>query len=42
MQHRYGLQLSLYQKAIENILSITIKEKVLYLFDSNQTIVLED
>ncbi|MGB3259362.1 helicase-exonuclease AddAB subunit AddA [Paenisporosarcina sp.] len=42
MQHRYGLQLSLYQKAIEDILSITIKEKVLYLFDSNQTIVLED
>ncbi|EPD52178.1 helicase-exonuclease AddAB, AddA subunit [Paenisporosarcina sp. HGH0030] len=42
MQHRYGLQLSLYQKAIENILSITIKEKILYLFDSNQIIVLED
>lgn len=42
MQHRYGLQLSLYQNAIENILSISIKEKILYLFDSNQTIVLED
>jgi len=42
MHHRYGLQLALYQQAIENILSITIKEKILYLFDSEQTIVLED
>ncbi|QBP41730.1 helicase-exonuclease AddAB subunit AddA [Paenisporosarcina antarctica] len=42
MHHRYGLQLALYQQAIENILSITIKEKILYLFDSDQTIVLED
>jgi len=42
MQLRYGLQLALYQQAIENILSIQIKEKVLYLFDINETIVLED
>lgn len=42
MNKRYGLQLSLYQQAIESILSISIKKKVLYLFDSNQTIVLED
>lgn len=42
MHHRYGLQLSLYQQAIEDILSIHIKEKILYLFDGNQTIVLGD
>jgi len=42
MHHRYGMQLSLYQQAIENILSIQIKEKILYLFDANQTILLED
>jgi len=42
MQHRYAMQLSLYQQAIEEILSIKIKEKILYLFDANQTIVLED
>ncbi|WP_019414452.1 helicase-exonuclease AddAB subunit AddA [Paenisporosarcina sp. TG20] len=42
MHHRYGLQLALYQQAIESILSITIKERILYLFDTDQTIVLED
>lgn len=42
MHHRYGLQLSLYKQAIEHILAITIKEKILYLFDSDQTILLED
>jgi ATP-dependent helicase/nuclease subunit A len=42
MHHRYGLQLSLYKQAIEHILAITIKEKILYLFDVNQTILLED
>lgn len=42
MHIRYGMQLSLYQEAIENILSIRIKEKLLYLFDANQTILLED
>jgi ATP-dependent helicase/nuclease subunit A len=42
MQHRYGLQLALYKQAIEHILAITIKEKILYLFDADQTILLED
>ncbi len=42
MHHRYGLQLSLYKQAIEHILAITIKEKILYLFDADQTILLED
>jgi ATP-dependent helicase/nuclease subunit A len=42
MHHRYGLQLALYKQAIEHILAITIKEKILYLFDADQTILLED
>ncbi|PUB17877.1 helicase-exonuclease AddAB subunit AddA [Paenisporosarcina sp. OV554] len=42
MHHRYGLQLLLYKQAIEHILAITIKEKILYLFDADQTILLED
>ncbi|MFX3673931.1 MAG: helicase-exonuclease AddAB subunit AddA [Paenisporosarcina sp.] len=42
MNVRYGLQLSLYKEAIERILRITIKEKVLYLFDAEKTLVLGD
>lgn len=42
MNVRYGLQLSLYKKAIERILRITIKEKALYLFDAEKTLLLED
>ncbi|MET0786576.1 MAG: 3'-5' exonuclease, partial [Paenisporosarcina sp.] len=42
MDVRYGLQLSLYKEAIEQILRITIKEKILYLFDAEKTLVLED
>lgn len=42
MNVRYGLQLSLYKEAIERILRITIKEKILYLFDAEKTLVLED
>ncbi|MBU0906353.1 MAG: PD-(D/E)XK nuclease family protein, partial [Firmicutes bacterium] len=42
MNVRYGLQLSLYKEAIEQILRITIKEKILYLFDAEKTLVLED
>ena len=42
MNVRYGLQLSLYKKAIEQILRITIREKILYLFDAEKTLVLED
>ena len=33
MQVRYGIQLNLYKKAIEEIVKIDIKEMVLYLFD---------
>lgn len=38
MQKRYELQLSLYTQAIEAILQVEIKEKVLYLFDINRTV----
>ncbi|QTD41209.1 helicase-exonuclease AddAB subunit AddA [Sporosarcina sp. Te-1] len=38
MQRRYGIQVSLYKKAIEEITKITIKEKLLYLFDSEMTL----
>lgn len=38
MQKRYQLQLSLYTQAIEAILQVEIKEKVLYLFDINRTV----
>ncbi|WP_411747942.1 helicase-exonuclease AddAB subunit AddA [Psychrobacillus psychrotolerans] len=38
MQQRYQLQLSLYTQAIEAILQVEIKEKVLYLFDVNRTV----
>ncbi|MFJ7825219.1 helicase-exonuclease AddAB subunit AddA [Psychrobacillus sp. NPDC096623] len=38
MHKRYQLQLSLYSQAIEAILQVHIKEKVLYLFDVNRTL----
>lgn len=38
MKNRYDLQLSIYTQAIEAIMKIEIKEKVLYLFDVNKTI----
>jgi len=38
MQVRYGIQLNLYKKAIEEIVKINIKEMVLYLFDGERTI----
>ncbi len=38
MAHRYEVQLSLYAKALEEILHIKIKEKILYLFDINKTV----
>ncbi len=38
MQKRYGIQLSLYKKAIESIVHITIKEMVLYLFDGERIV----
>jgi ATP-dependent helicase/nuclease subunit A len=38
MQVRYGIQLNLYKKAIEEIVKIEIKEMVLYLFDGERTV----
>ncbi|WP_111439012.1 helicase-exonuclease AddAB subunit AddA [Psychrobacillus insolitus] len=38
MSNRYAVQLSLYAQAIESIMQVEIKEKVLYLFDANKTI----
>lgn len=38
MHKRYGIQLNLYKKAIEEILKIEIKEMVLYLFDGERTV----
>ena len=38
MQRRYGVQMSLYKKAIEAITRIHIKEMVLYLFDGEKTV----
>ncbi|AXH98494.1 helicase-exonuclease AddAB subunit AddA [Sporosarcina sp. PTS2304] len=38
LQTRYGTQLNLYKKVLESILSITIKEMLLYVFDGANTI----
>ena len=38
MQKRYGIQLSLYKKAVEAIAHIQIKEMVLYLFDGERIV----
>lgn len=38
MKKRYELQLSIYAQAIETILQVEIKEKMLYLFDVDKTI----
>ncbi|WP_391209776.1 helicase-exonuclease AddAB subunit AddA [Psychrobacillus sp. L4] len=38
MKKRYTIQLSLYAQAIEAIMKIEIKEKVLYLFDIDKTV----
>ncbi|PIC72460.1 helicase-exonuclease AddAB subunit AddA [Sporosarcina sp. P17b] len=42
MQVRYGTQLSLYKKVLESILSIEIKEMVLYLFSGAKIISLQE
>ncbi len=42
MQQRYGIQLNLYKKAIEAILKIDIKEMVLYLFDGQRTVTIQE
>ena len=41
MQVRYGIQLNLYKKAIEEIVKIDIKEMVLYLFDGQRTVTIQ-
>ncbi|MET3575643.1 helicase-exonuclease AddAB subunit AddA [Bhargavaea ullalensis] len=38
MENRYAVQLSLYAKALQDILDIEIKEKLLYLFDGERVI----
>ncbi|QFG01109.1 helicase-exonuclease AddAB subunit AddA [Psychrobacillus glaciei] len=38
MKKRYNIQLSLYAQAIEAIMKVEIKEKVLYLFDIDKTV----
>jgi len=38
MKERYSIQLSVYQEAVEAILRIPIKERVLYLFSSNEEV----
>ncbi|AQQ55121.1 helicase-exonuclease AddAB subunit AddA [Planococcus lenghuensis] len=38
MAERYGVQLTAYEEAVENILLIHVKERVLYLFDADQEV----
>lgn len=40
MKNRYNIQLSLYAQAIDSIMNVEIKEKVLYLFDIDKTVLL--
>ncbi|WP_339254941.1 helicase-exonuclease AddAB subunit AddA [Sporosarcina sp. FSL W8-0480] len=42
MQKRYGIQLSLYKKAVESIAKIQIKEMVLYLFDGERIMQIQE
>jgi len=42
MKNRYGIQLNLYRKAIEAIAKVKIKEMVLYLFDGERTIYIQE
>ncbi|WP_153732009.1 helicase-exonuclease AddAB subunit AddA [Sporosarcina obsidiansis] len=42
MQKRYGTQLNLYKNVLESILSIEIKEMLLYLFDGAKIITLQE
>lgn len=41
MHKRYGIQLNLYKKAIEEIVNIKIKEMVLHLFDGERTVTIQ-
>ncbi len=38
MNERYGVQLTVYQQAVQSILHIPVKERVLYLFASNEEV----
>jgi len=40
MNNRYAIQLSIYAQAIESIMQVEIKEKMLYLFDINKTVLI--
>ncbi|MDN4606846.1 helicase-exonuclease AddAB subunit AddA [Sporosarcina highlanderae] len=42
MQKRYGIQLNLYKKAVESIVKIKIKEMVLYLFDGERIVQVQE
>lgn len=42
MQKRYGTQLNLYKRVLESILSISITEMLLYLFDGAKTITVQE
>lgn len=42
MHKRYGIQLNLYRKAIEEIVGIDIKEMILYLFDGGKTVLIRE
>ena len=41
MKNRYGIQLSLYDQAISEIMNINIKERVLYLFDGECSVTVQ-
>jgi len=42
LQNRYGIQLNLYRNAIESIAKIKIKEMVLYLFEGDKTVQVQE
>ncbi|MHA6258433.1 helicase-exonuclease AddAB subunit AddA [Sporosarcina sp. CAU 1771] len=42
MQNRYGIQLKLYKQAIESVARVTIKEMVLYLFNGEQIVQIQE
>ncbi|BAQ10254.1 ATP-dependent helicase/nuclease subunit b [Bacillus sp. OxB-1] len=42
LQRRYGIQLNLYRQALEEILHIPIKEMVLYLFDGERAVPIQE
>ena len=42
MENQYEIQLNLYKRSIEAILKINIKEMVLYLFDGERTVRIQE